>query len=192
MKCYRHPLRPIDPYPAHSVQVQAVSFTTDLVLFRPREHFDSSDRGQDVYTVGSPLAIDWTAADCAGSVRVPPSFITDLTSVPWGLRWLVSRAGPWLEAAVVHDYLYVAWQSLPDEPSGSEKSRLRKFADDIMFAGMTRAGVRSWRKWGIYLAVRAFGGWTFRDVGKDSFVDATDPRIVYLGGLVAESETQVV
>ena len=192
MKCFHDPVSPVDPYPDHPVDVETVAFTSDLVLFRPREHFDRSDRGQDVYTVGSPLQIRWTGKDCEGSVSVPPSFITDLTSVPPGLRWLVSRAGPWLEAAVVHDFLYVAWQTLETTPTEAEKTRYRKFSDDIMFAGMTRAGVRGWRKWGIYLSVRLFGGWTFRDTGKRSFVDATDPRIQHLAALVETAPPNLV
>lgn len=192
MKCFHDPISPVDPYPDHTVNVETVTFTSDLVLFRPREHFDSSERGQDVYTVGSPLQIRWTGKDCEGSVSVPPSFITDLTSVPPGLRWLVSRAGPWLEAAVVHDFLYVAWQTLETTPTEAEKTRYRKFSDDIMFSGMTRAGVRGWRKWGIYLSVRLFGGWTFRDTGKRSFVDATDPRIQHLAALVDTTQPNLV
>lgn len=192
MKCFHDPISPVDPYPDHTVNVETVTFTSDLVLFRPREHFDSSERGQDVYTVGSPLQIRWTGKDCEGSVSVPPSFITDLTSVPPGLRWLVSRAGPWLEAAVVHDFLYVAWQTLETTPTEAEKTRYRKFSDDIMFSGMTRAGVRGWRKWCIYLSVRLFGGWTFRDTGKRSFVDATDPRIQHLAALVDTTQPNLV
>ena len=45
-------------------------------------------------------------------LTVPRGLITDLTSVPRPLRVFVGRVGPWLEAAIIHDYLYVAWQDV--------------------------------------------------------------------------------
>ena len=96
-------------------------------------------------------------ADSGGTkefaICVPRSFLTDLSSVPrWG-RWLVSRVGPHLEASIVHDWLYVAWQ----HEKKDAMEAMRGFADDVFRAAMEEAKVMGWRIWLICQAVR-FGG----------------------------------
>jgi len=92
----------------------------------------------------------------------------------------VSRAEPWIEARVVHDYLYVACAEVD---GATPRARDRKFADDIMFAAMTAANVGVIRKWSIYLSVRIFGGWTFNKADGCSYGDQNDPRLVYLANV---------
>ena len=184
MKCYVGLPEHVNPYPSDVVDISEFSFESDLVLFRPREDLLERKNGEDVYLNGAPFTINWCGSGKAGSVTVPTGFITDLTSVPWVFRWFVSRAGPWLEAAVVHDYLYIAWQDL--DVQGARKVD-RRFADRIMFAAMTRAKVGRIRKWAIYLGVRIGGGWTYEQTNSLNFADLDDPRLIYLAGL---SETQ--
>nr|WP_294255374.1 DUF1353 domain-containing protein [Propionivibrio sp.] len=50
------------------------------------------------------------------------------------------------QAAVIHDYLYAT------------ASVSRADADDVLLEAMEDEGVPAWRRWGMYLAVRAFGG----------------------------------
>lgn len=181
MQCYVGPIHRESPYPDGAVRITSLQLTDDLVLFRPREALISRDDDSDVYLVGTDKAIHWEAEDAqCGVVNVPFGFITDLTSVPWFFRLFVSRAGPWLEAAVVHDYLYVAWAEVE---GAKPRAQDRKFADDIMFAAMTAAKVGSIRKWSIYLALRVFGGWTFNNGDGCSYGDQTDPRLVYLANV---------
>ena len=184
MKCFPCLTNHVDPYPSGDVSVDQLNFESDLVLFRPREELLNRDDGEDVYLIGAPLTVSWTAKTVSGSVTVPAGFITDLTSVPPIFRWFVSRAGPWLEAAVVHDFLYIAWQVLDDH---GPRKRDRKFADEIMFAAMTRAKVGTLRKWAIYLGVRLGGWWTYKKADTLNFADVDDPRLVYLAGLSTEN-----
>ncbi|MYA59348.1 MAG: DUF1353 domain-containing protein [Chloroflexi bacterium] len=86
--------------------------------------------------------------------------VTDLTSVPRFLRWHVGRVRPHLEAAIVHDYLYEAWQFNKSEPSRERMWQPRRFADDPMLAAMLEAGMGC-RARLIYLAIRWGGRGSF-------------------------------
>lgn len=48
--------------------------------------------------------------------RATENLLTDLSSVPWTGWSLVSRVGPHLEASIVRDWLYIAWQRQRKEP----------------------------------------------------------------------------
>ncbi|QFU07678.1 hypothetical protein PARPLA_01592 [Rhodobacteraceae bacterium THAF1] len=100
-------------------------------------------------------------------ITVPRGLITDLTSVPRPLRWFVGRVGPWLEAAIVHDWLYVAWQVTGRTPT----ARDRLFADDVMLLAMTSAGIGPIQRRAIHLAVRLFGGRGFFAKNHPIFAD---------------------
>ena len=80
------------------------------------------------------------------TVRVPAGFETDLASVPRLLRWLFPPDGPWLSAAVLHDFLY-----------GLEGCS--RFLADALFRE-AMAGLKvTWKQRVImYYAVRLFGG----------------------------------
>lgn len=193
MQCFpgvdpKDPRNPPLPYPAQSVVVEKVAFQNDLVLFRTSEDLVGRIGDQDVYLVGAPKTIHWFRPDGAcAEITVPLGFITDLTSVPRPLRWLISRAGPWLEAAVVHDYLYVAWDTVE---GGVARERDRRFADDIMLAGMRAANVPDWQAKAIYFAVRTFGRGGFTARQACYFGNQRDPRLQYLAGVndVVQSE----
>lgn len=193
MKCFAClPESHDDPYPDHEVKVTGVDLRSDLVLLRTREALINREDGEDVYLVGAPFTVSWKPeVGIGGKVTVPAGFITDLTSVPPLFRLFVSRAGPWLEAAVVHDYLYIAWQLVEGR---GPRDLDRKFADDIMFATMKRAKVSAWRRWAIYLALRVAGRWTYQedDGGIANFGDVTDARLEYLAALPQGSGPEVV
>lgn len=78
-------------------------------------------------------------------IVVEPKFITDFASVPPVFRSLVSKWGKYGNATVLHDYLY--WT----------QRCTRKEADKIFREAMEVFGVKSLRKWLIYLAVSWFG-----------------------------------
>ena len=95
-------------------------------------------------------------------IVVPPRFLTDLSSVPWYARCLIGQAGPHLEASIVHDWLYCAWQR---EDGAEPDEDMRNFADDVFRQAMIRSNVRAWRRFIMYWAVRGCGwGWF---VGED-------------------------
>nr|WP_108386628.1 DUF1353 domain-containing protein [Yoonia sediminilitoris] len=85
-----------------------------------------------------------------------------------------------MEAAIVHDFLYVAWQGIP---GGTANGCDRRFADRVMLATMKSSGVGLLRRWCIFAAVRFGGGRTFRKPDHLRFGDATDPRLIYLAAV---------
>ena len=84
-------------------------------------------------------------------VTVPDGMITDLASIP-RLFWnIYPPQGPYLPAALVHDYLYASHRA------GSDLFT-RKQADQILLAGMEELGVSWLTQTVVYRAVR-LGGW---------------------------------
>jgi hypothetical protein len=99
----------------------------------------------------------------ADTVTVPPGFVTDLASIPRWAWTLLPPDGPWVKAAVIHDFLYatqgtgVAW---PKRPSGNSRAApySRREADDILRDAMQDRGVDAARRFVIWAAVRLGGG----------------------------------
>jgi len=89
-------------------------------------------------------------------IKIPDGFITDFASIPRTFWNILPPCGDGPHAqygppAIFHDYLYKTHMA-----DGKEVSR--KFADDVLFAGMEFEKVETWKKWTIYCAVRTFGG----------------------------------
>jgi hypothetical protein len=146
------PLPVPDPYPAGPVAVRRLRYEQSLVLLRLKEAIRTRSDEDAHFIVAADYRVTWT--DAAGNetaIVVPRGMLTDLASVPPVFRALVSRVGPWLEAAVVHDFLTIAWRVLDGEGTASR----RLFADDVMWAAMDEAKVSWWRKRLIYGAIRA-------------------------------------
>jgi len=53
---------------------------------------------QIIYDVGAEFSGE--------SIRVPVEFVTDLASIPKPFRNLLPPDGPWVKAAVIHDFLF--------------------------------------------------------------------------------------
>ena len=84
-------------------------------------------------------------------IAVPEGFETDLASVPRGMWHLMPPCGPYLEAAVVHDYLY----------SQGGDAQAREAADGIFLEAMAELGVGPVMRRAMWAAVRVFGGSRF-------------------------------
>lgn len=87
------------------------------------------------------------------AVWVPAGFVTDFTSVPWGLWNLEPPLGDAGKAAVVHDYLYASCGL------GGRYSRAQ--ADRIFREALGELGVPWWKRTLLWAAVRlgGAGGW---------------------------------
>ena len=81
-------------------------------------------------------------------IRVPKSFITDGASVPKSLQWLYNPYGKYINAAVVHDYLYSVYNN-----TGIN----RTLADKIFRHIMKETGVNAKTRRKFYMAVKCFG-----------------------------------
>ena len=86
-------------------------------------------------------------------IWVTRCLLTDLASIPWFRRPFVDRVGPHLEAGIIHDWLYVAWQVEEREPMET----MRTFVDDVLHVAMKKTGVNSFKLWVIYKDVRSLG-----------------------------------
>lgn len=86
-----------------------------------------------------------------GHITVPTGFVTDLASIP-KLFWnILPPFGKYTEAAVIHDWLYRT-HKIP-----------RAGADAILLEAMDLCRVPAWQRRVIYLAVRIFGGFAYRN-----------------------------
>ncbi len=162
-------MTPLDPYPDRDApDVTDVSYFSPLSLIRPPALLLDRMAEDGDYVVQRDYDLSLRIDGDVRVLTVPRGLITDLTSVPAPLRWVVGRVGPWLEAAIVHDYLYVAWRLIPGrEPL----ARDRAFADLVMLRAMEAARVGALRRWIIYGAVRLFGGPAYRDRRGPIFAD---------------------
>lgn len=78
-------------------------------------------------------------------IVVPAGFVTDYASIPRFFWRILPPDGPYLEAAVVHDYLY-----------STDCDRL--LADAVFRVLMKRLGIPWWKRVVMFYAVRIFGG----------------------------------
>ena len=96
-------------------------------------------------------------------VSVPPTFSTDLASVPRPLWWLIAPMDM-ARAAVIHDFLYSLLEcyiSYTPNLTKKMKSRLRKLCDKVFYFAMldSEPEIPMWKINASYSAVRLFG-WT--------------------------------
>lgn len=106
--------------------------------------------GRKVYRLDEPVWFEETR-HFVMSVYVRRNYCTDLASVPIFLWWIFPPDGPWMHAAIVHDWL-------------CEKGHSRFMTDAIFRYIMEQdPAVRWWQRLLIYHAVRAywvlFGWW---------------------------------
>ena len=136
------------PYPDGPVRVLKFHYKTPLHLTRRMEAVKAR-RGEDAnYVLAEPYSAAVNVRRPGNGeefdipIFIPKAFLTDLSSVPWWGRWIVSRVGPHLEASIVHDWLYVAWQ----REEGAQATRERRlFADDVFRQAMREARVGSFQ-----------------------------------------------
>lgn len=83
-------------------------------------------------------------------IIVSRGFITDLASIPKLFRTLLDVNDAHRRAAVLHDFLYCL------------QMFTRKQCDDMFLEAMWVIGVPAWKRYAMYLAVRA-GGWLIWD-----------------------------
>jgi hypothetical protein len=121
--------------------------------------------GRCVWEVIYPLTYDVGVEGSGESITVPAGATTDLASIP-RFAWSIGFPpdGPWLKAAVVHDFLY---RSNGNCSFGGRVYRTRmkpysrKEADGVLREAMKVLGVGGFERFVIYEAVRVGGarGW---------------------------------
>ena len=161
-------------YPNKAVKIVDYTYKTNLHLTRKIKAVQRRLGDDAAYIVAKDYQATIIVAEPGEpckykmTITVPKGMLTDLCSVPFWVRWIVSRVGPHLEASVVHDWLYVAWQVESNPPT----NKMREFADDVFYAAMKIANVTSIKRWAIYRAVRLFGRSAFYSCDDPIFVNS--------------------
>lgn len=83
------------------------------------------------------------------NTTVPKGFITDLGSVPVGVRPIISNTGRYIKSYVLHDWLY---------DSGCDLNITKNDADIILWLGLKEQKMDWWKMNLVYQSVRLFGG----------------------------------
>ena len=145
------------PYPAPGWKcLTGFWFKTDLCLARLKER-DPRFGPEEQYLVANKyVACVELDGSTVFAICVPRGTVTDLASVPRALRWYVGRVGRHLEASIIHDWLYVAWQRCKLAPTDD----MRLFSDKVMLAAMLASGMGC-KAYVIYWAIRVFGACVF-------------------------------
>ncbi len=145
------------PYPAPGWEyIGGFSHMDDLCIGRLKKRDPRLGPEQQYVVTKDYRVCVLLGDDTTFVVKVPAGMVTDLSSAPRILRWYVGRVGPHLEATIIHDYLYVAWQKKGLTPTDD----MRRFADKLMLVAMLEAGMCC-KAFLIYWAVRLFGACVF-------------------------------
>jgi hypothetical protein len=125
--------------------------------FRP-----SLSDGRSLWALHDPLV--YRTGETLESITVPRGFPTDLASIP-RIGWFILPVdGPWVKAAIIHDFLYTTagtgrwgrWETRPPA-LGRGVPYTRREADRIMLEAMENRGVGWLSRTIIYLALRIGG-----------------------------------
>jgi hypothetical protein len=130
-----------------------------LVLLDDKEHPSLRD-GRSLWGVERPIS--YQPAGTTDQITVPAGFVTDLASIPRWAWTLLPPDGPWVKAAVIHDFLYQTkgtgvWKG---HPSGNTRPApyTRAEADGILREAMENRQVGIVSRNIIWTAVRVGGG----------------------------------
>ena len=158
-----------NPYPATPPsQITGFRYVEPLHLCRCVEALQLRTGEDADYIVSRPYKVEFKLDGTVREITVPEGMLTDLASIPWFARIFIGRVGPHLEASIVHDFLYIAWQDLPGQGANSAD---RKFADRLLLAGMQAAEVSWWKQAIVYLAVRFFGSSAYVEENEKRYVE---------------------
>jgi hypothetical protein len=90
---------------------------------------------------------------------VPKGFCTDGASIPRAFWNVLRPFDKYIEAAVLHDYLYAHPEAYSVD---------RKLADDLFLEAMEACGVRPWKRRVIWNAVRCFASSRYEGSSKEN------------------------
>ncbi len=150
-----------NPYPDHWTSVSDFTYLSDLYICRARTGLTSSRDRETQYLVYGEYRVAFKVDGRRQELAVPSGMLTDLASVPAIARPIVDRVGPHLEASIVHDFLFLAWQDLAGHKARKQDFH---FANEVLLAGLKSAGMGLLKRQLIYRAVSSFVGYQiYRD-----------------------------
>ncbi len=158
----------IYPYMDPESEITAFYYTDWLVLGRAPWALKRDNR-EAMYVVMKDYKVSLTVDGKRFDIVVPKGMTTDLASVPKIFRNIVGRVGPHLEACIVHDWLYIAWQLQDREPRKDDW----RWANKVLYAGLEAANVKKFHQTAIRVAMETAGiSWgVFKGRDTNKFVD---------------------
>ena len=159
------------PYPSsysRHTRISRFHYISDLFLLRLKSRLPNIHPEQQ-YIVAKDFKVCFKLGNSYKTITVPRGTLTDLSSVPRLFRPFLGRVGPHLEAAILHDYLYIAWQIQNRKP---EKD-MQRFADDLMLEAMKAAGMGC-EAHIIHWFTRLFGWCVFAGENREPLVLSAD------------------
>ena len=153
-----------NPYPSRCwKKITQFRYTTPLILRRNVDALiNRPDPNKDAYyVVHKAYTVTYRLDNRNHSLTVPAGFLTDLMSAPrWAALFNIRRVGPYLEAAIVHDYLYIAWRYLKDQRNRKARKKDWHFSNKLMLSAMEEANVKGSRRQKIFKAVESQIAWS--------------------------------
>ncbi|MDB5429352.1 MAG: hypothetical protein JWP35_468 [Caulobacter sp.] len=130
-----------------------------LVLLDNRDA-PSIRAGRSLWALRDDLAYQ-TGDDPSDVITVPAGFVTDLASIPRAVWSFYPPDGPWVKAAIIHDFLYDTegsghWHKRRGITRAEPYSRAE--SDAILKEGMADRSIGAWEQFVIWAAVRVGGG----------------------------------
>ena len=167
-------IRVVDPYPKSNwSEVTNFTYCGALSLKRKSKGVATRKNRKAIAIIDKDYEVAYCVDNSRVKLLIQSGFITDGTSVPSWLGWLASvfgitRWGSGVEASVIHDYLYVAWQFV-ENASRKPNKRDKKFADTVFYAGLIAARVPQWKARIMYRASRCCGWRTYKEENPNSW-----------------------
>lgn len=164
------------PYANPDLPITAFRYQDWMILGRSPSKLEAPGDREAMYIVMQDYSVSLDIGGNLLVLMVPAGLTTDLASIPRWARSIIGRVGPHLEACIVHDWLYVAWQLQDRMPTKDDF----KFANRVLYAGI-KAAKCSWvTRIGIWIAMEfPFLAWnTFKGRDKNLFVDLEKEKIL--------------
>ena len=159
-------------------KIRRASFKDHLCLGRNKKH-KNRNNSEALYIVTKNYRVTYDYTFDNGKkgndeVIVPALMCTDLATIPTRLlRFLlgIGRVGPHLEATIVHDFLYIAWQLFAHQganPKQHARKEYKAFADNLCYCLLKASRVGCVKKVLMYVGMRIpFIAWWYFG-GKDT------------------------
>ncbi len=158
----------IYPYTGPKHKITAFRYQDWLVLGRAANTLKRGDR-EAMYVVMKDYSVSLDVNGKLMVIVVPKGMTTDMASVPWWARSIIGRVGSHLEACIVHDWLYIAWQLQDREPTKDDW----RWANKVLYAGLDAANCSWLTRIAIKIAMETpFLSWgVFKGRDTNKFVD---------------------